>query len=245
MTYWDNLKQTLTNLVDTYHRKKSIQELHSLTERCPIIQPDKAVIRAYKYRGHGQYKRISPYQNPSELIELTKIVRDKQPKTVVEIGTDRGGTLYVWTQALPTANRFISIDLPGGDFGGGYSEGRAQFYKSFTDKDLTCIRQNSHHEETKQQLKENLQDHSIDFLFIDADHTYEGVKQDHKMYKDLVSDNGIIAFHDIVPNDTAPAIGVDTYWEELKENHTTKEIIADPDQGGGGIGIIEHKNQKQ
>jgi len=38
-----------------------------------------------------------------------------------------------------------------------------------------------------------------DFLFIDGDHTYEGVEGDFEMYSPLVRRGGIIAFHDIVP----------------------------------------------
>jgi len=38
----------------------------------------------------------------------------------------------------------------------------------------------------------------LDFLFIDGDHTYEGVKRDFEMYSPLVRNGGIIAFHDIV-----------------------------------------------
>jgi predicted O-methyltransferase YrrM len=37
-----------------------------------------------------------------------------------------------------------------------------------------------------------------DFLFIDGDHTYQGVKQDFQMYSPLVKKGGIVAFHDIV-----------------------------------------------
>lgn len=223
---------------DTLQRKRSITALNNMEERCPINQPDKAVIRAYKYRGHGQYKTISPYQNPSELIRLTRLIQDQQPKTIVEIGTDRGGTLYVWTQALPSAERFVSIDLPGGDFGGGYSTGRATFYSSFTQKPVTCLRKDSHNPATKKALVNAINHEPIDFLFIDGDHTYPGVKQDHTMYKDLMADDGIIAFHDILPNPEASRCNVDRFWDGIKPDHTTTEIIADEDQGGGGIGVI-------
>ena len=39
---------------------------------------------------------------------------------------------------------------------------------------------------------------SIDFLHIDADHHYEGVKRDWDLYGSLVSPNGIITLHDTV-----------------------------------------------
>ncbi len=40
------------------------------------------------------------------------------------------------------------------------------------------------------------QDIQIDFLFIDGDHSYEGVKTDFELYSKLLSDRGIIAIHD-------------------------------------------------
>jgi len=40
------------------------------------------------------------------------------------------------------------------------------------------------------------QDIKIDFLFIDGDHTYEGVKKDFDLYSTILSDNGLICIHD-------------------------------------------------
>lgn len=41
--------------------------------------------------------------------------------------------------------------------------------------------------------------HSIDFLFIDADHSYEGVKKDYESWFDIVKSGGYFAFHDVIP----------------------------------------------
>ena len=40
------------------------------------------------------------------------------------------------------------------------------------------------------------QDIKIDVLFIDGDHSYEGVKKDFDLYSKIISDNGIIILHD-------------------------------------------------
>ena len=45
-----------------------------------------------------------------------------------------------------------------------------------------------------------LQDIKIDVLFIDGDHTYEGVKKDFDLYSNLLSENGIIVIHDTDEN---------------------------------------------
>lgn len=39
-------------------------------------------------------------------------------------------------------------------------------------------------------------DHSVDFVFIDADHTYEGVRRDIAAWRSKVKDTGILAGHD-------------------------------------------------
>jgi len=45
-----------------------------------------------------------------------------------------------------------------------------------------------------------LHDIKVDFLFIDGNHTYEGVKKDFDLYSNLLSDNGIIVIHDTDEN---------------------------------------------
>jgi hypothetical protein len=44
------------------------------------------------------------------------------------------------------------------------------------------------------------QDIKIDLLFIDGNHSYEGVKTDFELYSKLLSDNGIIVIHDTDSN---------------------------------------------
>ena len=44
------------------------------------------------------------------------------------------------------------------------------------------------------------QDIKIDVLWIDGDHTYEGVKTDFELYSKILSDNGIIIIHDTDSN---------------------------------------------
>lgn len=40
------------------------------------------------------------------------------------------------------------------------------------------------------------QDIKIDVLFIDGDHSYEGIKKDFELYSNILSDNGVIVIHD-------------------------------------------------
>ena len=44
------------------------------------------------------------------------------------------------------------------------------------------------------------QDIKIDYLHIDGDHSYKGVKKDFELYSSIMSENGIITIHDIDQN---------------------------------------------
>jgi hypothetical protein len=51
-----------------------------------------------------------------------------------------------------------------------------------------------------------MQDIKIDVLFIDGDHSYEGVKKDFELYSTLMSEKGIIIIHDTDSNYEAALI---------------------------------------
>ncbi len=77
---------------------------------------------------------------------------------------------------------------------------------------------------------------------IDGDHSYEGVKTDFSLYAPLVRPGGLIAFHDILPNEVAENCHVDRLWAELRSVHVTTEFVDPYDDRGlgqwGGIGVI-------
>lgn len=58
-----------------------------------------------------------------------------------------------------------------------------------------------------------------DFLFIDADHSYEAVNADFKNWSSLLARPAIVVFHDI----EVPCYGVMQFYGELSQNHKHKE----------------------
>ena len=58
---------------------------------------------------------------------------------------------------------------------------------------------------------------NIKFIFIDADHSYPGVKKDTDKAFEYIQDqeSGIIMWHDYRPHITDPWLGVQTYLEEV------------------------------
>ncbi len=194
--------------------------------------------------GYGYYDRISMSQRKKEIIELTDTIRSIKPKVILEIGTRKGGTLFMWSRVC-CGGIIISIDLPEGPFGGGYPRKKKKLYKYFgmdSNTKMHLIQNNSHSKETLGMVKNYLGSRKIDFLFIDGDHSYEGVKKDFNIYREFVRDGGIIAFHDILPNitghDDSDKIEVYKFWQEIKADYEHKEIIENFNQNSMGIGLV-------
>jgi predicted O-methyltransferase YrrM len=177
-----------------------------------------------------------------EFLELLKILKKKKPKYILEIGTAFGGTLFLFTRIASNCAKIISIDLPGGNFGGGYLKTRMKLYKEFAlnNQKIYLIRKNSHKKETLEEIKNILAGNKLDFLFIDGDHTYEGIKEDFRLYSKIVKKGGIIALHDIVNSDIK-GVEVSVFWDEIKSKYKTIEIIKDKNQNWAGIGLINMK----
>jgi predicted O-methyltransferase YrrM len=188
-------------------------------------------------------KRRGAKQKLREFARMCRFVRGRQPRIVVEIGTMRGGTLWAWCRLAAEDALIVSIDLPGGDFGGGYDKSQASRIATYSRRGqrLHLIRGDSHAVATLSELKQTLSGRLIDLLFIDGDHTYEGVKQDYAMYAPLVTAGGMIAFHDILP--CRPEDGdVHRLWEEIKSSEDWREFVAPEEQSWrgrwGGIGVL-------
>jgi predicted O-methyltransferase YrrM len=218
------------------HRKQGIRQLRLLEQKLFSSRARFAI--PFAYRGKGYFKTIAPRQNSTEIEELYKTVRDLVPMRVLEIGTARGGTLYLWTQAATADATIVSVDLPEGQFGGAYPVCRIPFYQAFKrpGQKLYLLRKDSHQANTVEEVNNLFNKHLIDFAFIDGDHTYGGVKADFLNYGPLVRPGGLIGIHDILPRPDLPGIEVDRFWKEVRKKYNTSEIIG-PDKSGRKIGI--------
>jgi len=184
---------------------------------------------------------IKPIQVKEEIAELLRILKSLNPRTCLEIGTAGGGTLFLFAQMASPDATLISIDLPGGPFGGGYPAWKIPLYKSFArypTQRIHLLRADSHNPNTLRKVREILAGKPLDFLFIDGDHTYEGVKRDFEMYSPLVRKGGVIAFHDIVEHPPETGCEVSMFWNEIKYSYKYLEIVKDWRQNWAGIGVI-------
>jgi cephalosporin hydroxylase len=204
--------------------------------------PHDAVVFAKRFDLRGFDVTIAPAQVRSELTGLACTLQREAPRVIVEIGSARGGSLFVFATTAADDAVIISIDLPHGPFGVGQSHRsrRERLYKAFAARKQTIhrIRSSSHEPSTLAEVKRLLGSRQVDFLFIDGDHSYEGVRGDYELYAGLVRPGGLIGFHDIVPGSPKKVGGVPRFWQELKHVESTEEIVEDWGQGGYGIGLV-------
>jgi len=196
---------------------------------------------------HSEGISITPLQKKNEIYSLLEILSQNELKNILEIGTANGGTLFLLCKIASKNANIISIDLPDGPFGGKmYPNWKIPFYETFASNSqkIHLLRKDSHQEQTKTTCKEILKDDLLDFLLIDGDHQYEGVKKDFEMYKPLVREGGIIAFHDVSNGPIENVGGVGKFWKEIKEKYNGIEIVDNSNDEGYGIGLILISKEK-
>jgi predicted O-methyltransferase YrrM len=184
---------------------------------------------------------FKPLQKRTEIRELFLRVRKLRPQAVLEIGTNNGGTLFLFCRAAAPDAVVISLDLPGGLFGGGYSTLRIPYYRAFGSRGqrVRLLRADSHSPASLAAVKRAATGRPIDFLFVDGDHAYDGVRQDFYTFGALVRPGGLIAFHDILPAPEEIGGGVPRFWAEVKNQYAAEEFVEDRNQGMMGIGLIQ------
>jgi predicted O-methyltransferase YrrM len=176
-------------------------------------------------------------QRREELLELLERVGKLQPRRVCEIGTSAGGTLYFLTRVADPAAVIVSIDVS--------TPPHTRFARGKLARDrqrVVSLEGDSQTPAMVRRLCKQLRGASLDFLFIDGDHSYQGAKRDFELYSPIVRSGGLIALHDINPDSGArggPISGdVPRLWAELREHHRTEEIVHAPAGDGLGIGIV-------
>jgi cephalosporin hydroxylase len=146
-----------------------------------------------------------------------------QRQTYMEIGVAAGGTFALMSTLFPGTKIGIDKPIPIGDDRDG--SGQTILFDQIAKRDVLIKKHcgdnihlfslDSHDDATLSEAEKALTGKAVDFLFIDGDHTYAGVKKDYQMYSPLVRKGGIIAFHDIQVNPGAPKCEVPKFWKEL------------------------------
>jgi cephalosporin hydroxylase len=129
--------------------------------------------------------------------------------------------------------------MPHGTYGvSSYDVNKRDEYLRSLGSNVTMIHGDSHSDEIKNRISSMLKEGELDFLFIDGDHTYQGVKKDYEDYKKYVKEGGWIGFHDIKDTEFHRNANcrVDILWNELEGE---KIEFIDNSSQYGGIGFIK------
>jgi predicted O-methyltransferase YrrM len=99
---------------------------------------------------------------------------------------------------------------------------------------VTCLWGSSHDAEVAAAVISALDGAPLDLLFLDGDHSADGVRRDFDMYAPLVRPGGIIALHDIDGDGGVPAL-----WRAERARGRRIEFVdrIHPPQGLG-IGVL-------
>jgi predicted O-methyltransferase YrrM len=187
-------------------------------------------------------ERFCPSQKKSEILFMMDLIKKNECKNICEIGTYKGGSIICFLQAAPRNANLVTIDID-------VNNERRGIIKKFAKKGqhINVIKGNSTRVSTYFRTQIAFRFKTIDFLFIDGDHSLFGVMNDYVRYAPLVRKGGIIVFHDINPDRltkygirSISNVGdVPSFWQLLTlKNNQTSAFIENSDQDGFGLGIL-------
>lgn len=179
-------------------------------------------------------------QKTVELNLLQEFLSSKNIRHILEIGSFKGGTALLWAKMVEPDGMVCCVDL--------LFSGMIYWNAPWNNwrKYIVEIQGDSHSDNTRKKVESVLGERKIDFLFIDGDHSYEGVRRDFMMYSTFVKTGGFVCLHDILdtpyhrnlPPPDGP-VEVCEFWDEIKSTHKSWELCDPLDHTFMGIGVIQ------
>lgn len=148
---------------------------------------------------------------------LIEILKSKEHKICAEIGVWKGDFAFNLLNNLPSIKVYHCVDLwkhyedhtktlvPNGKMATSNME---EIYKNFKNKASIYNKKVIIHRMTSAEAAKIIPDNELDFIFIDANHAYEYVKEDIKLWLPKVKSGGVISGHDYGNHDDDGRFGV-------------------------------------
>jgi cephalosporin hydroxylase len=181
------------------------------------------------------------HQRRGEIVPFLETVAALRPRRILEIGTGDGGTTILLSRVAESVQWLAGVDL--------LVKNKPRIRRmSPPAQTVVLIDGPSTARRTYDRVIRSLNGALLDVLFIDGDHSYEGVRADYERYKHLVRAGGFIAFHDICEDHLtrygrftgAYAGGVPILWRKIRgASNKMLEFVDDSEQDGCGIGVIQ------
>jgi len=175
-------------------------------------------------------------QNPNEFTDFISTLKKYEKenefrfKKFLEIGFHAGFTNTILKKIF-NFQEIVAIDIIDGPVNGSAFRANLRF------KNLTLICNDS----TSQYSIDNARKLGpFDLIFIDGNHDYEIAKKDFENYKEMISDNGVIALHDIK---SKVHEGIPRLWNEItSKNEYEVDTVYNADViMKTGFGILKPK----
>jgi len=173
------------------------------------------------------------------------LIRNLKPKKVLCIGSKYGYIPAVCATACRDNNfglvNFVDAGFDIKDYSGpGKHWGGVGFWKKCNPKKyfgkFGLEKYLKLHIMTSQDFAKKHSKEEYDYIHLDGDHSYTGVKSDFNLFWPRLKKGGFLALHDIAsPDKDGNVYGTRDFWAELKKNHqVAMEFNQDP-----GLGVIQ------
>ena len=182
-------KSSLQDAVNTDYLENLIVKLGFNTE---ILHEQPQIV---KENGGG----LLIWQYPNQFSKYLCLLQTQKISSYIEIGCRWGGTFVLTNEYLKifnTVDKSVAVDI---------IKSPVHEY-CLQNTEALFLEMNSQSDEFRTYMSTNY----FDLIFIDGDHSYQGVKNDYEISK---NSGKIFVFHDIV-NSVCP--GVVHFWNEIK-----------------------------
>lgn len=151
-----------------------------------------------------------PLQRKNELRRMLELAAAQNPRTLMEIGADKGGGFYHWIKCLPTLELAIAAEIRGTPYS-------AAFERTFRHIEFGWLPESSYAPAGVDKVRRQLNGRTLDVLFIDGDKS--NFLADFQAYLPMLSPQALVLLHDI--RDPGPGAA----FRQLQTLYYTAEII--------------------
>jgi hypothetical protein len=143
------------------------------------------------------------------------------------------------SRVLPPQSTIISVDLPNLGWGRFGSDEKKRRVADLLRRDgftVHLVERDSSLAETAAEVAQLLGGAGIEALFLDGDHSFQGILADFRNYLPLMKSEAPLIFHDITNAAKNPAVQVHYLWRVIKSLAPHIEFVEN-EVNGWGIGI--------
>lgn len=173
-------------------------------------------------------------QVPEEYASLLLLLKEWGPKTYLELGVGNGGSFamacFMMQETLSMADAVDCLAYRNLNIGQCEEEINS-FVQTVKDNFIDAEFHNKTTDEYFSSCTER-----FDVIFIDADHSYEGVKKDFANAQKHINQGGLIIFHDIA-SQACP--GIMRIWADIKA-YNQESCIEFIHSNTCGIGVLKY-----